>query len=245
MQSFCWSQQAPLTRRFAPYSAPLLDPKGLVPPVDRMSLRDSCRGGQLGSRVPSFESMACACACPSAAASWACTHHLAAVPRALARPLVVVSQLYAGARLAVAVVRWHSPFRGGASSMFLAFSSGPSCMHLSGLSSPSVGISCGSASTSCLATRCGQDASASDFAAVALSASPAGSTLAVSSARAGAAPTTGTPPIVHACLCSKTRHPPRAHSPSWPCQQVRKGSMFSGNADELSGTDGIPSASCI
>jgi hypothetical protein len=73
----------------------------------------------------------------------------------------------------------------------------------------------------------------------------AGSTLAVSSARAGAAPMTGTPPIIHACLCSKTRHPPCARSLSQPCQQVQKGSMFSRNTDELSSTDGTPSASCI
>jgi hypothetical protein len=31
-RSFCWSQQALLTRKFAPDSAPLLDPEGLVPP---------------------------------------------------------------------------------------------------------------------------------------------------------------------------------------------------------------------
>ena len=117
--------------------------------------------------------MPCTCYYSSAAASWACARHLAAAPRALAWPLVALSRLYAGARLAVAVVRWRSPFRGGASRMFLAFNSGPSSMRPGGLSSPSVVISCSSALTSCLATRCVQeDASASDFAVVALQPRP-------------------------------------------------------------------------
>jgi hypothetical protein len=150
-----------------------------------MSLRDSCRGGQPGSRAPSFEAMPCACACLGQAAAEGQVSlqqkHLGPTPAILHQRLELslgLSRRCLDFTPGLAV-RWRralaSPFCAGASSMFLAFSSA-SCMRPGSLSLPSVGISCGSASTSCLASRCVHDASASDFASVALSVSPAGST---------------------------------------------------------------------
>ena len=87
------------------------------------------------------------------------------------------------------VVRWRSPFRGGGSWLRQ-----PSGGRASGGGSYMALLPRGKLSTSHPASPCAHGTSASSLAAVAISASLAGSTPAVPSARAGATPTTGNAP---------------------------------------------------
>ena len=76
---------------------------------------------------------------------------------------------------------------------------------------------------------------------MALSASPAGSTPAVPSARAMQRPRPATLHLAHPHQHPRVRFSPCPHSQL--CQEFLKATS-SGNAGELSGTDGIPPASC-
>ena len=88
---------------------------------------------------------------------------------------------------------------------------------------------------------CTQGTNTSDLAAMALSASPVGSTPVVPSARAVQRPQPTTLHLTHPCQHPRVRFSPCLHS--WLCQEFLKATS-SGNAGELSGTDGIPPASC-
>ena len=99
--------------------------------------------------------------------------------------------------------------RGGPSGLRLPFC-GSSCTYLPSCSNPS---------TLCLATPCAQGTYASDLAAMALSASPAGSTPEVPSAKAGAGLTTGDSTPSSCVVTPAVRLPPRLRSR--PRQQAR------------------------
>jgi len=108
---------------------------------------------------------------------------------------------------------------------------------------------CGSTSGGCTSTpcphpalSCAHDTNALGLAALAVSALSAGLTPMVSSARAGAVPTSNSAPPYSYALTHEGSTPPTSAFLSTPGSP--KGSGFSGNAGELPSTDGTPPASC-
>ena len=137
------------------------------------------------------------------------------------------------------VPRLRSPFRGGVSRLHRPsggsasgggsytspspFRGSASCFHW-----PSCGCAlssrlvCHGVSTSCPrpALSCAQDTHALGLAVAAFSVSPAGSTPAVPSAKAGAAPATGNAPLVRRRHCQRVRL--HTWQRLWPRQQARE-----------------------
>ena len=209
-----WTGQALSARRCTPRLAPL-DPKGLVLAMWTGRLR----------AISLAVDRACVClhvVCQQYS-------HLATVSRVWGPPFVAAPQLrvcvlplfgYACACSFVAApLVWACPSAAAAAAAATAVACG--------LPSPLVAAPllvtrtwpCREPSTSRPALPCPQGTSASSLAAFAISALPAGSTPAVRSARAGAAPTTGNAPLVRPCQLTGDRRPPPPRSRA--CQQVR------------------------